>query len=97
MTGTAEGIVNGSRQSVPLTLVPLRTPGVYAVRRQWPEGRWVLSLTGTCPGRNAEAGAVVPLDGTNRFEKSKVQFFEPRTMPAAIDAALQASARGASR
>src|SRR5688500_18544804 len=43
ITGTAEGMVNGARQSVTVKLIPV-TPGVYAVQRQWPDGQWVLHL-----------------------------------------------------
>src|SRR5439155_14076645 len=51
ITGTAEGMVNGSRRSVPLRLVTLPTPGVYAVNREWPtEGVWVVNLTGAYLG-----------------------------------------------
>src|ERR1700730_3889766 len=35
ITGTGEGLVNGVRRSVPLKLVALPTPGVYAVPRDW--------------------------------------------------------------
>jgi hypothetical protein len=43
VTGTAEGLVNGERRSVKLTLIDAGMPGVYAVRYQ-PEtsGTWVL-------------------------------------------------------
>lgn len=45
LTGTAEGIVNGQRQSVVLRLDPTSQPGVFAVRRQWPtEGSWMLQI-----------------------------------------------------
>lgn len=46
LTGTAEGIVNGQRQSVALHLDATSEPGVFAVRRQWPtEGAWMLKIT----------------------------------------------------
>jgi hypothetical protein len=46
VTGTAEGLVNGERRSVPLEFRETSRPGVYAVRRQWPtQGRWVLVAT----------------------------------------------------
>lgn len=46
LTGTAEGIVNGQRQSVALRLDATSQPGVFAVRRQWPtEGSWMLKIT----------------------------------------------------
>jgi hypothetical protein len=76
VTGTAEGIVAGARQSIALKLQRLPTPGVHAVARQWPEGRWVVTLTGTCPGRNATASALVPLDATSRFDRGKTQLLD---------------------
>ena len=50
VTVTAEGIINGRRQSLP---VELRgdDKGVYSIRQQWPaEGKWVLVLTGAMHG-----------------------------------------------
>ena len=62
MTGIAEGLVNGQRQSLKLELMPMATPGVFAVRKQWSDGTWIVNLTATCPGRKATAGALVALD-----------------------------------
>jgi hypothetical protein len=88
MTGTAEGIVNGARQSVALTLVPLPKPGVYAVVRQWPDGgQWVLNLTGTCPAPKAEASTIVQLAG-NAFIRHKTQVLRERATPAQVEASL---------
>ena len=45
VSGSAEGIVNGARRSVPLRFEATRRPNVYALRQQWPtEGRWVLRI-----------------------------------------------------
>src|SRR5688500_15974363 len=46
ITGSAEGMVNGVRQSVPLRLIPVRpAEGVYAVAQEWPaDGHWILRL-----------------------------------------------------
>lgn len=53
ITGQAEGMVNGKRQSVPLELTATSKPGVYTVRKQWPaEGKWVLVFSGTSGERN---------------------------------------------
>ena len=60
ITGTAEGMANGTRQSVAVTLIPV-SPGIYAVQRQWPEGQWVLHLAGTCASPKASASTIVPL------------------------------------
>lgn len=43
--GTAEGLVDGKRQSIPLEFTETSRPGVYAVKQQWPsEGHWVLAI-----------------------------------------------------
>jgi hypothetical protein len=50
LSGTAEGIVNGRRQSVALELSPT-SKGVVRVKQQWPsEGTWVLAITGSYRG-----------------------------------------------
>ena len=60
-TGTAVGVVNGKRQTIPLTLIPLSQPGVFAVKQQWPgEGTWMLTFTGSVDGTYL-AGATVPV------------------------------------
>jgi hypothetical protein len=93
ITATAEGIVGGVRQSVVLKLQRLPTPGVHAVSRQWPEGRWVLNLTATCPGRDATAGALVPLLGRT-FIRSKAQSFTHAATATAVESALKDAAAG---
>jgi len=46
LAGSAEGLVRGARQSVPLRFEATSRPGVYAVRRQWPtDGTWLLRIT----------------------------------------------------
>lgn len=45
LNGTAEGVVNGKRRSVPLRFENTSRTDVYALRPQWPaEGRWVLRI-----------------------------------------------------
>jgi len=45
VNGTAEGLVNGVRRSVPLRFDATSRPGVFAVRRQWPtDGVWLLRI-----------------------------------------------------
>jgi len=59
MSGTAEGLINGRRQSIPLKLLKTSKRGVYAVTRQWPiEGTWVLRLESRGPH---PVGALVEL------------------------------------
>ena len=60
IVATAEGIVDGARRSMPVHTIALKTPGVYAIPREWSDrGVWVVTLTGTYKGQTA--GAIVPL------------------------------------
>lgn len=68
LIGTAEGLVAGQRQSIPLKL-KATAKGVYAIAWQPPaEGTWVLAVTGTYRGQvssllvniNEEGQAVLP-------------------------------------
>lgn len=46
LTGTAEGVVDGERRSVPLTFQSTGRPGVFAVDQSWSEtGAWVLAIS----------------------------------------------------
>ena len=89
VTGTAEGTVHGTRQSVPLRLLPVgSTPGVFAVTQQWPAaGRWILHLSGTCPAPKAEASTIVPLRGST-FIREKVQVLREPATRTQIETAL---------
>jgi hypothetical protein len=61
VTGTAEGVVNGKRQSMPLDIRPGSQPGMYVVRWQRPAvGRWVLVINSGTAGVS-EATAVVEI------------------------------------
>lgn len=45
LSGTAEGLVDGSRRSIALRFEVTDRPGVFAVRRQWPnDGTWLLRI-----------------------------------------------------
>jgi hypothetical protein len=77
VTGIAEGLVNGVRQSVALKLIPLSDQSTYAVTDQWPdEGRWVLTLAMTNP-RFGQQSAIVRVNpggvdwaGITRFNRA---------------------------
>jgi hypothetical protein len=92
ITGTAEGLVNGARQSVALKLVETSRPGVYAVNQNWPpEGEWVIALQGKCA--DANAGAIVPI-GPNGFVRESSKFFPRPATNAEIETSLKALAQG---
>lgn len=64
ITAKAEGIVNGKRETVPLKLIPLGSPGTYVVRRQWPaEGRWVVTLSATNSAFGWQPSVLVSVNG----------------------------------
>jgi hypothetical protein len=81
ITGRAEGLVNGTRQSIELNLVPVNAAdGVYGVVQQWPAGgHWVVQLNGSCPSPKASASTLVPMNGST-FIREKTQVLrEPAT------------------
>jgi hypothetical protein len=79
--GTAEGVVNGTRRSVPLKFVRLDSKGLWAVERDWPsEGKWVLHIEATRDGVTAHAlgkvdaqGSVKRVGDTHIYKVSKAQ------------------------
>ena len=90
ITATVEGIVNGVRQSVPLSVIATQTPGVYAIGQQWPdEGQWVVHLAGTCPAPKAAASTIVPVSKAG-FNRDKTQVLREPATPRQIEAALKA-------
>jgi hypothetical protein len=92
ISGTAEGFVNGVRQSVPLKLVETSRPGVYAVNQNWPgEGEWVVALKGKCA--DANAGAIVPI-GPNGFVRESSKFLSRPATGAEIETSLKALLQG---
>jgi hypothetical protein len=89
VSGVAEGIVQGMRMSVPVTLSEGESQGVYVVSAGWNQnqGVWVVSLNATCG--NAKAGAIVPI-GPSGFQRDGTKVFPRPAAKAEIDAALKA-------
>lgn len=91
--GTAEGIVNGTRQTLPLKLIQVNTPGVYAVTQEWPmAGHWIVHLSGSCQSPKADASTIVPMR-TSAFVRDKVQVLREPATKAQLDAVLTALVR----
>ncbi len=45
VTGTAEGVVSGTRRTIPLVFDTTSRRGTYALRKQWPtDGTWMLVI-----------------------------------------------------
>jgi|SRR5688572_8368045 len=94
MTGSAEGMVNGARRSVALTLVAIDpAEGVYGVLKQWKNGgHWVVQLNGTCPNPKASASTLVPMNDA-AFIREKIEVLGEPATKKQVDAALAALAR----
>ncbi|MGH7507492.1 MAG: hypothetical protein ACRELX_17695, partial [Longimicrobiales bacterium] len=101
LAGTAEGLVDGKRRSLPLAIAPTSRAGVYAVRGDVPRsGAWVLVLT-LAQGAESTATALVRLgrDGTVAgvtvpSDRSADGWTVPRAVQASdVDAALRDVAR----
>jgi hypothetical protein len=102
--GTAEGIVAGTRKSLPLTFARTSRVGVYALRKQWPaDGHWVLALA-VNQESDAKAGALVELGSRGDVARVTVPTTQrdgwaiPRAISSAeIETALRTSVATASR
>jgi hypothetical protein len=95
ISGTAEGLVKGTRRSVGLNVKAMSTPGVYAIYQGWPaEGDWVVNLKGTCA--SASAGAIIPI-GPKGFIRESSRFFSRPPTDAEIEASLKTLGQGGNK
>lgn len=93
VSATAEGILAGKRTTLPLKVIKLSTPGMFAVRREWPsEGVWAVRMVATNPEyKDYATGVVVPV-GKNSWRRAGAkQFFHAPTDEDVNSALRQAS------
>ena len=87
VTGTAEGVVAGSRRSIPLSFDTTSRRGSYALRKQWPnEGTWMLVInTG---GQAQGVTALVDVGETGDVSRVRVPTRRdgPHEVPAQVTA-----------
>ena len=97
ITGTAEGLVNGARQSLPLILSEAnKAEAIYFVSQQWPDtGAWVLHLKGSCSSPKAEASTLVPMNKM-AFLRDKTQVLREPATKKQVEDAVAALARSQS-
>jgi hypothetical protein len=89
VSATAEGMLNGARQTIPLKVISLSTPGTFAVAREWPhQGTWVIKMIATNPEyKDYATGVVVPVrNGSVQLAVAKHYFHAPSD--AEVSAAL---------
>jgi hypothetical protein len=97
LTGTAEGLINGRRQTLRLEIVPTSKPGVYAVRfKPQGGGAWVLAFN--LGGDRNGAGMIVAVGKNGQPTTANVpsstaeggRWIIPRSLtPQDIDSALR--------
>jgi hypothetical protein len=88
VSATAEGVVNGKHQSIPLKLVPLSGESTYALTRQWPaEGKWVITLVEANPRFDLRPSAIVKVDG-DAIDWAGITRFSGPPSKEQVDAAL---------
>jgi hypothetical protein len=93
ITASAEGIVNGKRVTMPLTVIRLSQPGAFAVKQEWPSGgTWAVTMIATNPDyKNYATSVVVPADaGAKSWAKAKVFYHAPSAQE--IDSVLKQAA-----
>jgi hypothetical protein len=98
--GTAEGLVRGKRQTIPLAFDRTSRDGSYALRKQWPsEGTWMLVISVAPGGEDNRATALVELSRSGEVASVRVPSEQrdgwtiPRQVTAReVDAALQTRA-----
>ena len=74
LTATAEGIVNGQRRTIQLEVTPLKQPGQFEIKRQWPaEGKWIVWVKGVHPEFNLPTEALVTVHGVTIDRSAIVQ------------------------
>jgi len=95
ITATAEGVLSGKRQTIPLTLVPLSGTSTYAVTRQWPsEGKWVVTVVAANSDYQWRPSAIVGLNGETA-DLTQVKRANRAPTGAEVEAALNSMALAA--
>ncbi len=74
---TAIGVVDGKRQTIPLTVTKLSEAGLFALSQQWPkDGKWVIQLVGTNGEQFTNTLLIAGPDGVDRLHaKSDMKKF----------------------
>ncbi len=87
VSATAIGVVDGKRQTIPLTVTRLPGTGMFALAQQWPKtGRWVIQLLGTNGEQFTNTLLIAGPDGVDRLHaKSDMKKFSSRDIEAMLD------------
>lgn len=97
LSATAEGTVNGRRESIPLKLIPLSGESTYALTRQWPSGgKWVITVVEANPRFNSRPSAIVKVEGDAVDWAGITRFTEPPSAQQ-VEAALNTTSVASKR
>lgn len=80
MTATAEAVIDGKRQSIPLKLIPLSARGTFAITHEWPSaGTWAIKIVARNPDyKDYATGALVRFNiNSAEWVSVKHYFHEP--------------------
>jgi len=92
VSAVAEGLVNGTRKTIPLQLIPLSAESTYGLTRQWPlEGKWVITLVEANPRFNGHPSAIVKVDGDS-VQWADIARFSQAPNKSDVEAALNTMA-----
>jgi Tol biopolymer transport system component len=95
VVGTAEGVVDGARKTIPLAIARAGEEGVFTVARQWPaDGKWVLVFS--VEGGHA-VSALVELEPGAAIRVARQTMTHGKPTPAAVHIALASAASSGSR
>ena len=87
VTGTAIGMVNGHRETIPLKLTKLSGVGMFALTQQWPkEGKWVIELVGKNSEQFTNTLVKAGPDGVDRLH---AKFAMKQFSPSDVDSMLE--------
>jgi hypothetical protein len=76
LVASAEGLVDGRRQTIPLKIDSLPEGGAWSIAQAWPTtGKWVVRLVATHPEYGTYASSVVVGVEGNTFDWAKVTRF----------------------
>ena len=81
VSATAEGVLNGARESIPLKVISLSTPGTFAIAREWPQqGTWAIKMVATNPDyKDYAMGVVVPVRNESAHLSAARHYFHTPT------------------
>jgi len=76
LVASAEGLVNGKRQTIPLKIDSLSEGGTWSIARAWPTtGKWAVRVVATHPEYGNYASSVVVGVEGDTFDWAKVKRF----------------------